>query len=142
MLEEEMHGFTASLGILQHYAEMIGSANDGLELRNKIIETKQGLSMAESSISNRIKSEFSPEEAEKHENLQEEFFEMKTNYFSLLRFCNEAENQVPISSLYGNGDTGPNIQRFGNPHTSPALQMQQGGPPPVIRRPPPIPTGF
>ena len=133
MLEEELISFQKQQENLFACTTVLGGPQDSPELRGTIVELKQMLAVAESSISNRLKGEVSEYEIERHAVLEDGFFELKADYFALLRHCVNAEAtplpQVVVTPPSYN--QGPDIQRFGNPHASPALQTMQ--PPPVHR---------
>lgn len=135
MLEEELISFQTQQENLYALVCAIGTADDSVAVRQAITELKKILAVAESSISNRVKGEVPEHEIERHATLEDGFFELKANYFALLRRCVAAEStplegitEPPQPVMTG----GPDIQRFGNPHATPELQNMQ--PPPVHRR--------
>jgi len=148
MLEEEVFSFQNQQSLLVGHINALGSPADNPELRKQIMKMKQGLAMAESSISNRLKDMDVPDEQlERLGFLEDSFFELKANYFSLLRQCVSAENirmpepepQLPDRT------SAPDVQRFGNPHNTPELQNMpypQGPPAPLPRRPSSSPNDF
>lgn len=99
MLQEEVDGFlTAQLALLE-CMELIGTEEDGEALRAEMHTLKQALAVAESSISNRLKSdEVADLDPERHGALEDEFFELKARYFSQLRECLQAEaTPIPVA---------------------------------------------
>ena len=91
MLQEEVNGFLNAQVTLLEYMDLLGGEYDCEDLRQKMMILKQALAVAESSISNRLKGEVTEEEAERHGQLEDEFFELKARYFALLRECIQAE---------------------------------------------------
>lgn len=133
MLEEELISFQAQQEHLYGLMCAIGTADDSPALRKNIIELKQILAVAESSISNRIKGEVPEHEIERHATLEDGFFELKANYFALLRQCVSVESTPLSESNYTppSHNQGPDVQRYGNPHASPALQTMQHSSAPI-----------
>lgn len=123
MLEEELYSFQNQQILLAQLIDALGSPNDSRELRANIMQMKQGLAVAESSISNRLQIEVEDHQLERMGVLEDSFFELKTSYFALLRHCVAAENiRLPEPEMPQSQTTAPDVQRFGNPHNSPALQ--------------------
>lgn len=122
MLEEEVFSFRNQQIQLVQHIQALGSEEDGPALRKNIMTLKQGLAVAESSISNRIDMEVPEEQMDRLGNLEDAFFELKANYFSLLRQCVAAENSIRIPEPPTTNHGGPDIQRYGNPHATPQLQ--------------------
>ena len=95
VIEEEVKGMKSDLENLNKLLQEFGSSNDTPSLRQRVFELKDLIADEEQSILSRLKVGVQPDELERHEDLEDSFFELKTQYYSVLGLFNEKHFQYP-----------------------------------------------
>ena len=96
IIDEEIKAMQNDLDTFSFMLSEFGTPNDNDALRQKVFETKSLLADQEQSISSRLKIDVSGDDFNRHAELEDAFFEVKSNYYSLLSLLNVKQSNFPI----------------------------------------------